>query len=531
MKDPSLQTAETTAQLLNEVPGSVLLPFQQAWIADESDVKVIEKSRRIGLSWTEAADAALYASRQSGANVYYLAYNQDMTAQFIRDVAFWAGFYNLAASEVEEIVLDPEKDVKIYQVTFGSGHIVQALSSHPRNLRSKGAPGERVILDEFAFHDAQDELLKAAMAFLMWGGQVRILSTHNGVENGFNKVIQEVREGKKPYSLHRVTLDDALEQGLFKRISLVRGIEWSEEAETKWRSDLVAFYGSGSDEELFCVPSQSGGRYLSRHLVEQSMNARSPVLRLELKDDFLSRPERERESIISEWLDYHVKPHLERLDPHLKSVYGFDFGRTGDLSVMLPAQIGRDLIRRAPFAIEMRNVPHTAQMQLIEYVGSRLPLFVAAAHDARGNGSYVAERAAELFGMERVHQVMATDSFYMDAFPKYKAGFEDGAIELPRSSDLLDDHGDVVLVRGVPKIESGTKRRGSHGEQRHGDGAIAGLMMWWASIHPGSPIEFDTLGRRPSMDALGETIAERETQINMDRGFGTVAGSNYLSGY
>src|SRR5690625_555085 len=154
MSDQLLTSGETTAGILEKVPDSVLLPYQQRWIADTSEVKIIEKSRRIGLSWAEAADAALYASQTSGASVYYLAYNQDMTQSFIRDVAFWARFYNLAAGEVEEVVLrDDDRDVKIFQVRFASGHLVQALSSHPRNLRSKGAPGERVVLDEFAFHD------------------------------------------------------------------------------------------------------------------------------------------------------------------------------------------------------------------------------------------------------------------------------------------------------------------------------------------------------------------------------------------
>jgi len=45
------------------------------------------------------------------------------------------------------------------------------------NLRGKQG---RVIIDEAAFHDNLEELLKAALALLMWGGEVRIISTHNG---------------------------------------------------------------------------------------------------------------------------------------------------------------------------------------------------------------------------------------------------------------------------------------------------------------------------------------------------------------
>ena len=44
----------------------------------------------------------------------------------------------------------------------------------------------------------------------MWGGQVIIISTHDGAENPFNELIQDVRAGNLPYSLHRITLDDAL---------------------------------------------------------------------------------------------------------------------------------------------------------------------------------------------------------------------------------------------------------------------------------------------------------------------------------
>ena len=47
---------------MNE-PLSILLPYQRRWLADQSQVKVSEKSRRIGITWTEAADRALGAQR------------------------------------------------------------------------------------------------------------------------------------------------------------------------------------------------------------------------------------------------------------------------------------------------------------------------------------------------------------------------------------------------------------------------------------------------------------------------------------
>ena len=43
-------------------PKEVLLGYQKRWIADESPLKIAEKSRRTGLTWAEAADAALTLS-------------------------------------------------------------------------------------------------------------------------------------------------------------------------------------------------------------------------------------------------------------------------------------------------------------------------------------------------------------------------------------------------------------------------------------------------------------------------------------
>ena len=47
----------------DDAPPPVLLPYQQAWIADEAALKIAEKSRRIGLTWAEAADDVLISAK------------------------------------------------------------------------------------------------------------------------------------------------------------------------------------------------------------------------------------------------------------------------------------------------------------------------------------------------------------------------------------------------------------------------------------------------------------------------------------
>ena len=234
---------------------SALLPYQQRWCADNSPVKLCEKSRRIGLSWGEAADTALLAASSGGMDAWYIGYNKDMALEFIRDCANWAKFYGLAAGEIEEteevfVEGDDKKSVLAFVIRFASGWRVTALSSRPSNLRGKQG---RVIIDEAAFHEQLGELLKAAMALLMWGGQVHIISTHDGVDNPFNELITDIRAGKKPYSIHRITFDEAVSDGLYRRICLRLGKEWAKEGEEAWCKEIRDFYTLSAFAPARCV--------------------------------------------------------------------------------------------------------------------------------------------------------------------------------------------------------------------------------------------------------------------------------------
>lgn len=465
----------------DEVP-LTLLPYQQAWIADKSSVKVIEKSRRIGISWAEAADSALSAATASGINTWYCGYNQEMALEFINDCAFWTRAYHLAAGQMEEVVIkDEDRDILAYRIKFASGYRVTALSSRPSNLRGKQG---RIVIDEAAFHEDLDELLKAAIALMMWGGQISVISTHNGVDNPFNQLVGDIRAGRKDYSLHRVTLVDALEQGLYKRICLKLGREWSEEAQTKWEAELMAHYGQDADEELLCIPAKGDRVYLPSTLVERCMSDESVVLRLSLPDSFPLQDEYTRRTQIKNWIEVHLNPYLEAIPAYSKVFYGMDFARSGDLSVVALLIEGQNLHRRCPFLIELRNTPFSEQQEILFALVNRLyrhNLFRGGAHDARGNGQMLAELARDRYGSTKIKLVMATDAWYLENFPKYKAALEDGTITLPKDSDVLDDHRAVRTENGVPKIPATARYRGSDGGYRHGDSAIALVLALYAA--------------------------------------------------
>ena len=483
----------------------ILLPYQARWVADQSPVKVMEKSRRIGISWAEAADDTLYASEKGKGekhDVWYIGYTKDMALEFIGDCANWARAYNLAASgmeEYEEIDVEEyegvvqEKKILAYRITFESGWRITALSSRPKNLRGKQG---RVVIDEAAFHDDVAGLIKAALALLIWGGQVRIISTHFGDTNEFNSLIQDIRAGRKPYSLHRVDFDEALAAGLYRRICEVLKREWSPEADTRWRQEVIDFYGDDADEELFCIPSQGSGTFLTRALIETCLSDEIPVIRYEQPKSFAELADHIRFAEVKDWCEENLKPLLQDLDPERASYFGEDFGRTGDLSVFLPLIEQQSAKFRAPFMVELRNIPFQQQEQILFYIVDRLPRFRYGALDARGNGQYLAERAMQKYGAGRIAQVMLTEPWYRDNMPRYKAAFEDKSLLLPKDADLIEDHRAFKVIKGIAKLPE-TKTKGQDKKQRHGDSGIAGALAWYSTHAEGyGEIEFQSTGVR-----------------------------------
>ena len=488
----------TDADFYDAKTPAALLPYQQRWVADKAQLKVAEKSRRIGLTWAEASDNVLNAASErsaGGRNAYYIGYNMDMAIEYIEACAMWARVFSQAASAVEEgeeVFKDgkDEKAIKTYTIRFASGFRIVALSSRPANLRGKQGD---VIIDEAAFHGALDELIKAALALLIWGDRVRIISTHDGDQNQFNELVNEIRSGTRKGSVHRTTFREAVAEGLYRRVCLRKGIPWTQAEEDAWVQGVYDFYSTAAEEELDVIPSQGSGAWLTSSLIESRMYS-APVLRYTAPKGFEQRPDNDRREEIQHWLDFEVAPLLDALDPDLQSVFGQDFGRSGDLSVLVPAQIQQNLQRKVPFVIELRNMPHRQQEQIVKFVIKRLPNFVKGSFDARGNGHALAEFTAQEFGWSRIELIMFTEGWYREHMPALKAAFEDGTIALPRDKDVLADLRAIKMVKGVARVPD-KKATGTDGGQRHGDAGIAVALMYYSSRFPGAAIDFTAAPR------------------------------------
>jgi phage FluMu gp28-like protein len=478
-------------------PEELLLGYQKRWVADDSPLKIAEKSRRTGITWAEAADAVLTASRTKaaqGTNHFYVGSNKEMAREFIDAAAMWAKAFNKAAGDIQEEVFVDDgqegKEILTFVIHFASGFKIQALSSKPSNLR--GMQGN-VTIDEAAFHEHLAEVLKAALALTMWGAKIRLISTHNGDGNQFNQLIEDSRAGKKRYSVHRITLDDACAEGLYQRICQVRGIEWSQADEDEWKAGLLKDTASEEDalEEYCCVPKSGGGAYLNRAIITKAMRPECEVIRLKKDNAWNTMAEHLREADIKDWCNEVLKPWLEQLSPERRHCLGEDFARKGDLTCLWVGQIAQDLSLHVPIAIELKNIPYRQQEQILFYLIDRLPRFVGAQMDATGNGDYLAEQAVERYGVGLVEAVNITESWYRENMPRMKAHFEDFTITIPKDADIMDDLRALQInTRGVPCVPNG---KTDQAKDRHGDSAVACCMMVAAANMDGSEIAFTAI--------------------------------------
>lgn len=467
----------------------VLMKHQREWLQDQSDLKLCEKGRRTGITYAEALDCTLIAAATrsaGGSNVFYIGDTKDKGREFVGYVAHFAKVIAKEVGRIEEFLFEDQKEdgssrfISAYRVTFASGFRVEALSSRPENIR--GLQGV-VVVDEAAFHKDVRAVLDAVNALLIWGGRIRVISTHNGVLNPFNELIREAKAGKVPYSLHYVPFSAAVENGLFRRVCLMAGKPWSQEAQDEWEGKIRGAYGARQAQmrqELDAIPADAVGAALPRVIIEERSDRSVPVVRWQLPDSVKEAPAHIRKGIVQDFFREQLRPHLDRLDVVRRHDLGMDFARSGDGSVMVINELSQDLIRRGRLVVELRNIPFEMQRDLVHLVGEALPRFGHAAFDATGNGAYLAEVARQKWG-ERVSEVKLSSEWYRQNSPAYVEAFGDGSIVVAGDDDIIRDHQALQFVGGVIKVPDDMRYKGADGLDRHGDAAIAGILAWYAS--------------------------------------------------
>lgn len=472
---------ERTFEAISGLPqGDLLLPYQSTALAlvTQHQLIVIEKSRRIGLTWALAADAVLTAAARKGEggdDCLYISYSQEMTREFMDACAMWARAFMGVTAESGEFLFDDQvpgstdtKQIKAFRHKFASGFEIVALSSSPRSLRGKQG---KVIIDEAAFVDNLEQLLTAALALTIWGSKIIVVSTHNGVDNPFNTLCEDVKTGKQDGGHLKITFDQAIADGLYERVKLVTGTPLSKD---EWVAKIRGIYRGRSDEELDCIPSAGKGAFISPELITSCTSPEAG------KPEF-----------------YTGKA----------SALGWDIARKTHLSVMAPFEmVGLKLILREQ--IELTNVPFKKQGARFDETMKRYRV-VKARLDQTGLGMDRVETAQDTHGSSTVEGVTFTPAMKLVLANLLKDRFENGLIEIPDDPAVRADLRSIKRSgngTGAPIFEAEGSRRQEKGDTAGQPDKSHGDRFWAYALA--------CLAAEAGLGTIAFFVAEREGQTN-----------------
>ncbi len=436
------------------------LGYQADWIRDGSRLKLEEKARQIGISWSTAYRGVVETSAVGARYDSWVSSRDEIQAGlFLQDSKQFAGILNAAAEDLGEKVID-DKGHSARVLRFANGRAINSMSSNAD--AQAGKRGSR-LLDEFALHPDPRVLYSIAYPGITWGGSLEIVSTHRGSQNFFNELLTEAREKGNPkgWSLHRVTLQTALEHGFLYKLQCKlppedRRMQMDE-------AEYFDFIKSGcADEESFlqeymCVPGDDASAFLSYELIA-GCRYPLPAGWAEFRIDRIaydSRGNELRGTGLGTWT----------ADKATAPLYiGWDIGRMRDLTVIA---IGERLGSRMHIRqiIEMERTPFERQEAEL-HPWLRHKLFRRAVGDQTGIGRQFAERAARVAGKMRVEGLDFTPAVKDELATPMRAAFEDRNILVPDDALITAD------LRGIRRMVTATNQirfDGERGKNGHCD--------------------------------------------------------------
>jgi phage FluMu gp28-like protein len=390
------------------------LPYQEQWILSDAPMKLRRKSRRIGFTYGTSYRHVQKCLRKPRGFTQWVSSRDMLTAkEFVTDyVAKWSRAANVVATGLggdDARVIDQEKGITAFLVTFETGNRIVSLSSTPEAFAGKGGD---VFLDEADLHLDAGALIDMATPCTTWGNQLEIVSACkvDGSPNSpFNRLCTDA-ESANPmgWEYGKVTLLDAVAAGFVEKVNEVTG-------KSETREQFVARVRAGCRTEAawlsqyMCQPQDDGGALLPYSLI-----AGCEV----------------------DALNGAVGGALP--GPGCGPLYlGGDIGRRHDLTVFwLLERIGDVFWTR--WVRELSKVQFREQLALLE-TALRHPRLMRCCLDSTGIGAMLAEEAQIKHGEYKVEAVQFTAPVKMELGMPLLAAFQDRAVRIPALPAVRED--------------------------------------------------------------------------------------------
>jgi len=416
------------------------LPYQLAWLEDSARIKIWEKSRRIGATYTQAYEDVRdivtkkeYTPDRPVTRVYFASKDAEAGKEYIEYCERYAKVFNEVAKDKGIQVIDETDGVKARVLEFANGGKIFALTSAPTAFNSKGG---KIVWDEAALHKDQRSMWSGAHpAAKVWGYPIRILSTHKGKSTLFYKFCENTRKGKNNWSLHRVTIADAVAQGLLDK---ALGKPTTPEEQAAWIEDLRR---DCQDDDIF-----------AQDYMAEPIDGTTAFIPYEMIDAVQS--------------DQVLRP-LDALAVKDGALYaGWDIGRQRDLSVIVVLEdVNGFLCLRV--LQEFSKTPFRVQRDWLDTV-MRLPTLRRICIDKTGMGIPLTEETEEQYGRFKVEGVTFTTATKEVLAVGTRNMIEDRMIIIPDNDRLKDSiHSIKRLVTAAGNIRFDADRTEETGHADH----------------------------------------------------------------
>lgn len=226
------------------VNNTLLYPYQQRWLQDNSRFKVAMFARQTGKTFTTTLEIVLdcLAAEARGEKTRWviLSRGERQAKEAINEGVKRHLEAVGVVCEIMEVPFKEDTTINALEVIFPGGSKITALPANPDTARGFSA---NVFLDEFAFHQDSREIWKALFPVISAGWKLRVVSTPNGKGNKFYELMTD---GNSEWSRHTVDIYQAVADGLPRDIDQLRkGLNdedaWAQEFELKWLDEVSSW--------------------------------------------------------------------------------------------------------------------------------------------------------------------------------------------------------------------------------------------------------------------------------------------------
>lgn len=181
--------------------GIKLYPYQKAWVNDDSQFRIVNKSRQVGFSWCCAAEALFSSMFIKNSTILFVSTSQkgaNRIMKYVRDL-----WYKIPEEIRKEFAIE---SFTKEEIEFTNGSKIISLPNNPDSAR--GYPATDVYLDEFAFLENEQKMWEAILPTTSRKDvrrRMSLMSTPFGKLNTFYNIYEKLK-GKKEdvWSRHKV---------------------------------------------------------------------------------------------------------------------------------------------------------------------------------------------------------------------------------------------------------------------------------------------------------------------------------------